>query len=74
VLGGSALMLGSWAYRRAETQALVPLEYTAFLWASLIGWVAFGETVTLPTVAGAAMIISGCLIAAPKKHIEQTAV
>ncbi len=32
----------------------------------------FGETLTLPTIAGAALIVTGCLIAA-RKHIEQTA-
>ncbi len=73
VLGVAALMLASWSYGRAETQALVPFEYTAFLWAALLGWLAFGEVVTLPTVAGAALIVLGCWIAAPRRHIEQTA-
>lgn len=74
LLAMSALMLMSWAYGRAETQRLVPLEYSAFLWAALIGWLVFGEALTMPTVLGAAMIVLGCWIAAPKKHIEQTAV
>ncbi|OYX60130.1 MAG: hypothetical protein B7Y88_15840 [Sphingomonadales bacterium 32-64-17] len=68
-----ALMLGSWAYARAETQALVPFEYTAFLWAALFGWIAFAEAVTLPTVLGAVLIVAGCWIAAPRKRTEQTA-
>lgn len=74
VLGGTALMLASWAYRRAEAQALVPFEYSAFLWAALIGWLAFGEAVTWTTMLGAVLIVAGCWIAAPRKHIEQTAV
>lgn len=73
VLGVAALMLASWSYGRAETQVLVPFEYTAFLWAALFGWLAFGEVLTLPTVAGAALIVVGCWIAAPRRHIEQTA-
>ena len=72
VLAMAALMLASWAYGRAEAQALVPYEYTAFLWAALLGWIAFGEKLTLPTVLGAVLIVIGCWIAAPKKHIEQT--
>jgi S-adenosylmethionine uptake transporter len=71
-----AVMLSSWAYGRAEAQALVPIEYTAFLWAALFGWIAFGETLTAPTVGGALLIVAGCWIAAPRKrveHIEQTA-
>lgn len=67
-----AAMLASWAYGRAETQALVPYEYTAFLWAALIGWVAFAEALTWTTLAGAALIVAGCWIAAPRKRIEQT--
>ncbi|WEK48237.1 MAG: DMT family transporter [Candidatus Andeanibacterium colombiense] len=75
VLQVAALMLASWAYGRAEAQALVPFEYTAFLWAVLLGWIAFHETVELPTIAGAVLIVAGCLLAAPKRaeHIEQTA-
>ncbi|HSG33505.1 MAG TPA: DMT family transporter [Sphingomonadaceae bacterium] len=73
VLALGAVIVMSWAYARAETQALVPLEYTAFLWAILIGWLAFGEALTLPTLLGAGLIIVGCWIAAPRKHIEQTA-
>jgi S-adenosylmethionine uptake transporter len=73
VLGVSGLMLGSWAYARAEAQALVPFEYSAFLWAALIGWLAFGEAVTGFTLLGAVLIVSGCWLAAPKRHIEQTA-
>jgi S-adenosylmethionine uptake transporter len=73
-LAMSALMLASWAYGRAEAQKLVPLEYSAFLWAAAIGWLAFREPLTLPTALGATMIVLGCWIAAPRKHIEQTAV
>ena len=51
---------------------MVPFEYTAFLWAALLGWMAFGEAVTWPTVIGAVLIVGGCWIAAPRKHIEQT--
>ena len=56
-------MLMSWAYARAEAQRLVPIEYTAFLWAALVGWFAFNEPVTPATLAGTALIVIGCLIA-----------
>ena len=81
-IGGSAvlatvsLMLISWGYARAETQVLLPLEYSAFIWAAIMGWLMFGETLTAPTVAGAALIVVGCWIATrsgQKAHIEQTA-
>ena len=63
VLAAVSLMLLSWGYARAEAQALVPLEYTAFVWAALAGYVWFHETVTVATVAGTALIVLGCWIA-----------
>lgn len=73
VLVATSLMLLSWAYARAETQALVPLEYTGFIWAALFGWLWFGEMVTPATLAGAALIVVACLIAARPAPTEQTA-
>ncbi|MHA6332765.1 DMT family transporter [Qipengyuania sp. CAU 1752] len=59
---GGAMAL-AWAYARAEAQALVPIEYSGFLWASLFGWLFFREAVTIPTLAGTALIVFGCWIA-----------
>jgi S-adenosylmethionine uptake transporter len=59
-----SIMLMAWAYARAETQHLLPVEYTAFLWACLYGWLFFGETVSPTTLAGAALIVIACLWAA----------
>ncbi len=69
MLGGASLLsmlsllLLSWAYARAEAQILIPIEYTAFVWAALFGWLMFDENVTRATVAGTAMIIAGCILA-----------
>lgn len=63
VLSTVSLMLMGWAYARAEAQVLVPLEYTAFVWAAMVGWAAFGEPVTLRTLAGVVLIVAGCLLA-----------
>ncbi|MEN9682772.1 MAG: hypothetical protein RLZZ427_523 [Pseudomonadota bacterium] len=74
VLAMLSLMIISWGYARAEAQALLPIEYTAFIWAAIIGWFMFGEPLTLPTIIGVALIVVGCWIAAPRKaHTEQTA-
>lgn len=56
----------AWAYARAEAQALVPSEYSGFVWASLFGWLFFREAVTLPTLAGTVLIVAGCWIATRK--------
>ena len=75
LLSYSGAMLLTWAYARAETQRLAPLEYTGFLWAVLFGWLFFAEAVTLTTTAGAALIVAGCWIATRGKppEPEQTA-
>ena len=56
----SVLML-SWAYARAEARILIPVEYSAFVWAALIGWLWFGELVTSTTLLGTVLIVIGCL-------------
>lgn len=58
-----ALLLLSWGYARAETQRLLPIEYTAFFWSALLGWWWFGEPLGIATVAGAVLIVGGCLLA-----------
>jgi len=72
VLGILSSLLLSWAYSHAETQAIVPVEYTAFIWAALLGWLVFGERLVPLTVAGAAMIIGACLIAVRSRAIPPT--
>ena len=73
VLALGAGLLFAWAYARAQAQALVPLEYSGFLWASLFGWLFFAESLTWPVLLGAVMIVLGCWIAAPRKRPEQSA-
>lgn len=60
----------AWAYARAEAQALVPIEYSGFLWASVFGWAFFREPVTLPTIAGTALIVTGCWLATRKGAVR----
>jgi S-adenosylmethionine uptake transporter len=70
VLAFGSLMLLSWAYARAEAQHLAPVEYTAFVWASLFGLVIFDEPVRPLTLAGAGMIVIACLIAARRRGTQ----
>lgn len=76
MLAFASILLLSWAYARAEAQRLVPVEYTAFIWASIFGWMVFEEPLTTATVIGAALIVAGCLIATRQRpeHVEATAV
>lgn len=64
-----SLLLLSWAYALAEAQILIPVEYTAFVWAAFFGWLFFAEPVTLPVLLGTALIVGGSLIAARAKPV-----
>lgn len=75
VLSLTSLLLISWAYGRAEAKTLIPVEYTAFVWAAILGWLIFGEVVTLISVAGTSLIVMGCLMAmreSAKSPVPQT--
>ena len=67
VLSTSGTLLYGWAYARAEASYLAVTEYSAFLWASALGWIVFRERVSLYTVAGAVLIVGGCLVAAQRR-------
>ena len=69
VLAIISLLLLSWAYARAEAQILIPVEYTAFVWAAFFGWLFFAEPVTWPVLLGTALIVGGSLIAARAKPV-----
>ena len=69
-LAFTSLAALAWAYARAEAQRLIPVEYSAFVWAAIVGWLALGEPLTLTTVAGALLIIAACLIAARSKRAQ----
>ncbi len=65
-----ALLLLSWAYARAEAHVLIPVEYTAFIWAAILGWWWFEEVILWPTIAGTLLIVIGSFIAAQAKPEE----
>jgi S-adenosylmethionine uptake transporter len=67
-LSTSGTLLFAWAYARGEAGYLAVTEYSAFLWASLMGWLVFREPVSAFTAGGAMLIIVGCLIAARRRR------
>ena len=77
LLSTGGTLLYAWAYARGQASYLSVSEYSAFLWASLMGWLVFREHVSDYTLAGAALIVGGCLIAirpkAPPPEIDVAA-
>lgn len=70
LLAIAGMLLLAWAYARAGAAYLSSSEYSGFLYAIVLGWLVFGETVSPFTIAGAALIIGGCVIAARTRQID----
>lgn len=58
VLGTFGITLISHAFRLAPAAIVAPFDYTALVWASLFGWLVWGEIPGAWTYAGAAVIIA----------------
>lgn len=57
VLGGLGQFCLFEAARRAPASVTAPLEYTALVWAFVLGFAVWGDVPTLPVFAGAALIL-----------------
>jgi len=64
LLSTLGIVLFAFAYARGEASYLSVTEYSAFVWAAALGWLIFGEQVSLMTMAGASFIVAGCILAA----------
>ena len=69
VLSTAGTLLFAWGYARGEASYLAVTEYSAFIWASALGWLVFREHVSIYTLCGAVLIVGGCLVAARRKIV-----
>jgi S-adenosylmethionine uptake transporter len=70
LLSTAGTLLFAWAYARGPASYLSVTEYSGFVWAAALGWLVFGERVSLYTLVGAPLIVGGCIIAARGKITE----
>ena len=70
LLSTAGTLLFAWGYARGPASYLAATEYSGFLWASALGWLVFHERVSTYTLAGALLIVGGCLVAARGKVTE----
>lgn len=61
LVGGLAQVILTTSYRYAPASTLAPFDYTALLWALVIGYVAFGEIPDPLVLAGSAVVIGSGL-------------
>jgi drug/metabolite transporter (DMT)-like permease len=62
-LGVTGHILMATAYAKAEAPRLATLEYTALIWATVLGYAVFGEVPTMATLIGGALIIGAAIMA-----------
>lgn len=62
LIGGVAQILVTSAFRFAPASMLAPYDYSAMLFAILLGWVLFAELPTPVMLAGAALVIAGNVV------------
>ena len=62
LLGFMGHMLMVTAYAKAEAARLAPLEYTALIWAVLIGYGVFSEVPTWATLGGGLLIVAAAML------------
>jgi drug/metabolite transporter (DMT)-like permease len=61
ILGGVAQIFMTQAFRLAPPSVVAPFDYSAMVWALLIGWFAFGSFPTAQALIGAAIICAAGL-------------
>jgi S-adenosylmethionine uptake transporter len=58
-LGVAGHLLLTQAFAKAPASRVAPMEYTALVWAAVLGFAFFSELPTLWTLAGSALIVAG---------------
>ncbi|MBL6927965.1 MAG: DMT family transporter [Rhodospirillales bacterium] len=59
VFGGTGQILLVFAFQRAPAGVIAPFEYTTLIWATLYGYLIWGDLPDMMTVTGAAIIAAG---------------
>jgi drug/metabolite transporter (DMT)-like permease len=62
------------AFRYADASVLAPFSYVQLVWATLLGFLVFGEVPDLWTLAGAAIIIGSGLYTAHRERLRRSLV
>lgn len=62
LVGGAGQILVTSSLRFGGASTLAPFDYSSMIFASLIGWVVFGELPTAAILSGAALVIAGGIL------------
>lgn len=62
ILGSLGITLIGQAFRLAPAAVVAPFDYTALIWATLLGWLIWGDLLALRTVVGALIIAASGIV------------
>ncbi|WP_085810443.1 DMT family transporter [Sphingomonas sp. TZW2008] len=68
LLGGAAQIAMTRSLQLGEVSLVVPMDYTALLWATIFGWAVFGMLPVASTWAGAPVIVASGLYIVWREH------
>ncbi len=71
LLGGAAQIAMTDSLRLGAVSAVVPMDYTALLWATLLGWLLFDRLPAPATWIGAPVIIASGLYIVWREHVRR---
>ena len=72
-LGGLAQIAMTRSLQLGDVSVVVPMDYTALLWATAFGWLAFGMLPAASTWIGAPLIIASGLAIVWREHVRRRA-
>ena len=70
VLGGSAQILMTESYRLADASVVAAFDYTSMVWASIIGYFAFGDVPSAGILWGAAIVAASGIFVIWREHMQ----
>lgn len=71
VLGGAAQIAMTRSLQLGDVSLVVPMDYTALLWATLFGWFVFGMLPVTSTWLGAPIIVASGLYIVWREHVRR---
>lgn len=72
LLGTAGMTMMTQAFRFAPAAVVAPFDYTALLWATMLGWLIWSEVPDLATYVGASIIIlSGLFIVFRERQLDE---
>lgn len=71
VIGGVAQLAMTMSLKLGAVSLVVPMDYTALLWATLLGWLLFDTLPTTATWIGAPLIVASGLYIVWREHIRR---